>query len=60
MVIQMLTCMQYRINNSGKCNNATGPALLGVLLCVKFVLYYMQQWLDFRCPRQTLRKGPYI
>jgi len=32
---------------------ATGPAVF----CVEFVHYYMQRWtLEFRCPRQTLRK----
>ena len=45
---------QYRINNS---SNSYGPGLL----CVKLVLYYMQGLiLEFRPPRQTLRKGAYI
>jgi len=36
---------------------AMGPAVL----CVKFVLYYMQGHIaEFRCPRQALRKGSYI
>jgi len=39
---------------------ATGP----VILCVKFVLYYMQGWVsECRCPwaqGQTLRKRLYI
>jgi len=35
---------QYRINNSSKCSNCYGPRAFGdpTVLCVKFVLYYMQ------------------
>ena len=51
---------QCRINNSSKCSNCYGLRTFGdpALICVKFVLLYMQgRILEFRCPRQTLRKG---
>ena len=54
---------QCGINNSSICSNCYGPRAFGgpAVLCVKFGLYYMQGYLlEFRCPRQTLRKGPYI
>jgi len=51
--------LQCRINNSSKSNNCYGPRAFGgpAVLCVK----YMQGLvLEFRCPKQTLRKGPCI
>jgi len=48
---------QCRIINSSKCYGACvfwGPAVF----CVKFAVYCMQGWiLEFKCPRQTLRKA---
>jgi len=51
---------QRRTNNSSKCSNCYGPHAFGdpAVLCVKFVLYYVQEWiLEFRYLKQTLRKG---
>ena len=52
---------QCRINNGNKCSNCYGSrASWGpAVLCVKFVLYYVQGWtLEFRCPWQTQKEGP--
>jgi len=56
---------QFRINSSSKCSNCHGPLAFGdpAVLCVKFVLYYMQQWcilesLDFR--GKLSERGAYI
>jgi len=53
--------IQYRIDNSSKCSNSFGPrAFWGLaILYIEFVLNCMQGWiLEFRCPMQTLKKGP--
>jgi len=43
---------------------ATGPVLFGgpLVLCVKFFFMICkgEGWIEFRCPKQTFRKGPYI
>ena len=53
-------CEQCQINNSSKCSNCYGPRAFGgrAVHCLQCVLCYMQGWmLEFRCPRQILRKG---
>jgi len=54
---------QSRMSNSSKRSNCYGPRAFGgsTVLCDNFFLYCMQGWTsEFRCPRQTLRKRPYI